>query len=589
LLIVGLSLVPAQLLAQPPSGPTLFVSGFNDHTVRKVNSDNGVSEVIFNGSEDGVLTEDLVVGPDGKVYVCDPPNGRVYRMNQDGSEAELILSGTNPVILAEGPSFDGNTLYVNTRGNVGGASHTGVWKLQDIAAVPFGDPLPPPTQVLTEVQTGSVFGEGTTFAQDGALLVVDRSGGRVLRSAPPFTSVTPLITGLFLPFGVAVSPGGEIFVANSGTSSVLRFSAAGAPLGTYVTFGDTCEECAPDRPEFLEFDVSGVLYVTTSKSAPGDASSGKVWRVDAQESKLLLTNLDFAVGIAVALSTSRTTTTVTFDPNNPTQVIDFGPTVLRVEFPATVLNATSLQVSLHLVSPADLTADLPAGSTCFQQPGNSGLCSVLEFENAPKQHVDFSGRASIAVAIITGDQAEHPQLLHDTSLDDVSAFNEDILTHFSLFGDTPDGSTTPDPIGEGGTDNFGRFIFTNEKFEDVNFPCNIQPSQGENETFTVGSVVPFRFQLRNNSDCTGSFVPFANAMLTVVRRNEDGTVTLQPVVSPKFGDNAFRNNLAANRYEYNLKTNGFTTGEYCATIHFHNVQAGALPFTTCFNLVDVIP
>ena len=133
---------------------------------------------------------------------------------------------------------EGDDLFFNTRDD----THTGVWVLPGVAAIGFGHPSLPldPDQLFSQAApsdgTGSTFGEGLAFASNGDLLVVDRSGDRVLTSSPPFNSTSVLITGLDKPFGIDVDSTGDIFVANGGTRKVERYDPAGTFLGTYISF-----------------------------------------------------------------------------------------------------------------------------------------------------------------------------------------------------------------------------------------------------------------------------------------------------------------------------------------------------------------
>ena len=153
------------------------------------------------------LGEGMVIGPDGKLYVCDGFFDRILRMNQDGTQVEVIYdqATTSPAQCGgqacptgpEGPTFLNGDLYFNTRQNgpcsalpICGLSGPGegVWKIP-IVGVPVGGPFPLPVQLL---QT-SIFGEGTTFDANDNLLIVDSTGNRVLKSAPPYNTVSPLI------------------------------------------------------------------------------------------------------------------------------------------------------------------------------------------------------------------------------------------------------------------------------------------------------------------------------------------------------------------------------------------------------------
>ncbi len=136
----------------------------------------------------GESPEDIVVGPDGKIYICDADNHDIRRIDPSTPTVEEIVytrGDSNGPDGPEGPSFSATgDLYFNTRGYP--ATHSGVWKItkaQLSGALPVA-----PTNVLTANQTGSSFGEGTTFDASDNLLVVDAIGNRVLRSTPPFTS-----------------------------------------------------------------------------------------------------------------------------------------------------------------------------------------------------------------------------------------------------------------------------------------------------------------------------------------------------------------------------------------------------------------
>src|SRR5437660_717158 len=168
--------------------------------------------------------------------------------------------------------------------------------------------------------------------------------------------------------------------------------------------------------------------------------------------------------------------------------------------------------------------------------------------------------------------------MHDSSQVPGADFTSDIERFFFLE------PASGDPIGDGTTDNFQRFVLVNQPFSHLHYPCNIEPSQAGTQTFTLGSVIRLRFQLTNNSNCSGGFEAGAQAELSVVRKTADGPV-FQPVKSGSNTANIFSYNFNNNRYVYQLKTNGYAPGPHCATVVFHTFDAGALPFTTCFNIV----
>jgi sugar lactone lactonase YvrE len=253
-----------------PTGETVYVTNFSGHQIVKA-VDDGTGTVTVINTGLGEYPEDIVVGPDGKIYVCDSDNSNIRRIDPSTGAAEVVYTKCDSAGPSgpEGPSFNTlGDLYFNTRGAP--ATHTGVWK---ITSAQLKGTLPvSPTQVLTATQTGSTFGEGTTFDGHDNLLVVDATGDRVLRASPPYTSATAIIiSGLNAPIGVAVSSVGDIFVANDFGQNIVHYGPnGGSPIEVYASFTD---------PAFyLEFDASDRLFVVTSVDS--DPGTGKLWRVD---------------------------------------------------------------------------------------------------------------------------------------------------------------------------------------------------------------------------------------------------------------------------------------------------------------------
>ncbi|MEJ2009062.1 MAG: PxKF domain-containing protein, partial [Acidobacteriota bacterium] len=263
-------------------GPPVYVSNYNGHQILKVDGTTGSVSGVYTDPEGTMLPEGIAVGPDGKIWICDSVNSRILQINQDGTDPQVVFTGGSdyPPEGAEGPSFDpAGDLFLNTRDDVGDGP-TGVWYIN--AAVTFsptathapavGNLLP-----TTDANVGAFYGEGTALDLDGNLLVVDRSGNRVLRSSPPFnpTSSTADVlinTDLDEPIGIAVDSHGDIFVANNASHNIYRFDSSGNPLGVYYSF------MQEDFPYYMQFDSSDRLYVVTEDST--EIGGGKVWRID---------------------------------------------------------------------------------------------------------------------------------------------------------------------------------------------------------------------------------------------------------------------------------------------------------------------
>ena len=213
-------------------------------------------------SEIGSTYEDLVVGPEGYLYACDPANGVITRIDPADFTAVTIHDGTTAPWEPQCGWFtaDGNLLVTDR------VAGSGVWEF------PGGDGLP--TNFL---DLGPDFrGEGLTQAANGDLLIVDKGQGMVWRlpldpqsGIFEFGNLGTLISGLSEPVGIArANFGGDIFVAEAG--GVYRYDASGGP-------GTLCGEFGrKDRPFFLEAAPDDFLYVATTSN-----NDGKLWEVHA--------------------------------------------------------------------------------------------------------------------------------------------------------------------------------------------------------------------------------------------------------------------------------------------------------------------
>jgi hypothetical protein len=244
-----------------------------------------------------------VVGPDSKIYMTDQVNSTIWRMNQDGSQAEEVYQGgscpDSAPCLVEGPSFSASgtgDLYFNTYINAG------LYVIPGVGTTTFGGPFNAPASVTESVRGGT----GTAFDANGNLLAADAESEAVWTIPPPYTTATELISaatsavGVGAPAGIALNKStGQTFVADPGALmqpdnyinaifQVIPPAAAGLPYTTaaYYTFpgGMGCEE-GNDNVEYIQFDMTGHLFATTSTYpiSFGDAASngcGKVWRID---------------------------------------------------------------------------------------------------------------------------------------------------------------------------------------------------------------------------------------------------------------------------------------------------------------------
>jgi hypothetical protein len=379
---------------------TVYVSTGSGHQILKLanaETSSPILTVLCTGSATFV-PEDLVVGPDGFIYVANTTASQIWRLNPDAVAAcdsstdpgaELIYSGTNPA-NPEGPTFVSEPtnssvasldLLFNTR------SGQGIWKLPGIASKPFGcgTSCAAPVQVVTGPAANSV-GEGTDIGKKGELLAVDNANGKLFKYSFPFSNTsTPFISGINSPVGVAINTCGDILVATS--KNLGRYNAdSGALLDSISPFAGN------DKGRFLEVDSSNHIYLVTAQDESG--SGGTIWRLDPPtQNPLTSCSLKlFKVGIQISLKTSLglasnnglglgvSATSVTsqaqcFSPAHPTNLYNFG--THSVAF--TVTNASQqfcLQVTAAKSKRADVnftnTFSCPAASssntTSFQVP-----------------------------------------------------------------------------------------------------------------------------------------------------------------------------------------------------------------------------
>jgi streptogramin lyase len=300
---------------QPPcatTGETIYISTFDGHQILKV-VDAVIPTTTVVNTDSTKSPEDIVVGPDGKIYVCDSDNNDVRRIDPSTLTVETVYNFSTTLATQcnggvcpkgpEGPSFNTlGDLYFNTRN----APHTGVWKIpaSQLSPIPSGGATP--VNVFTAAQTGSSFGEGTVFDVKDNLLIVDRSGNKVLESSSPYTPPPSVlisnptdVTRLSTPIGIAVNSQNDIFVANNGAGTINHFSSTGAFLNTYVTF------TSPDTPVYMQFDASDNLFVVTVQDAT--AGHGKLWRVPPSSSATLVVDLHtvFLGGPVTGLSSDK--------------------------------------------------------------------------------------------------------------------------------------------------------------------------------------------------------------------------------------------------------------------------------------------
>jgi hypothetical protein len=279
----------------------VYVSTGAGQQILAIDGNSGAVTGVCNISP--AVPEDVVIGPDGNLYVADTSGNKIYRVTTPiavpASPAGLctatpiydqsltpnsctnIAGQTNQACPTgpEGPSFlriSTLDLYFNTHG----VGTSGVWKIPCAANAPDSikcpSSTPPAVQVLSN--TSIVSGEGVDFDIFGKLLAVDQAGNKVLRAClASATGCSPspvavISAGLSAPVGLALNTCGDILVASG--NSIRRYS----DTSPTATFQDSLSFSGNNTPRFLEVDSSNRLFVITASDESG--KGGTFWRFD---------------------------------------------------------------------------------------------------------------------------------------------------------------------------------------------------------------------------------------------------------------------------------------------------------------------
>lgn len=547
--ILTLCLLPATWTAGQTGGSfPVFVSGFGSQEIFSIDSSTGAVTTIFTG-DSNFFPEDVVVGPDDKLYVCDAPGDRIFRMDQNGGNVEVVYDRS--LVQAgpegpEGPSFGpGDDLYFNTRG----PNHSGIWRIEDVAATPVG-PFPAPVQVLDETETGSTFGEGTAWSQTGDLLIVDRSNSQVMVSSPPFGSASVFANFSGTPFGIDVDSVGDVFVAvnDTGGNRVLRFDDAGNSQGVWASFNNSVN--------FIEFDAADNLWVVTSDAGTG--ANGNLHKVDPNQGIMTITQTALPGGVGLAVPATSTSRTQTFDDNNEEQIYDFGSSTLKIS--DDIDGTCDVTVTAFEVSPQEVAARTAAffpDSECVRYSGLDGYCVVYRVEPFPLPSC-FTGNIELLLKYFAETELSQPLFLHDPSDFPGDDFSEDILVEFLPLAD-PD--NPDDPGMRGSTDNFQEFVAANNEVPaDASFTGFESPLRADGSaSFESGATIPVKFGL---VDGDGNPIAHAVFQLEVERLAPNpGPVPVESAGDSNQGT-FFRYDAAEDRYVFNLSTDGYVSGDY---------------------------
>lgn len=217
-----LLLIACAGLASPKPSPTVTLSpsptqtsvvtttpsAMPTHTSSSINTNPQIILLADHLSE----PDDLLLAPDGSVYLSDVGDGTVRRYTQDG-QLEIILSGLNEpegmLILPDG------SLIIAEQG------------ANRLVRYDFGNKTLQPFLNLINT-TGQLGVDGLAWdARSQTIIVPDSPNGTILRLSPDGQTVTQIASGFARPTGAWVEPDGSILIADENGNSLNRIRLDG--------------------------------------------------------------------------------------------------------------------------------------------------------------------------------------------------------------------------------------------------------------------------------------------------------------------------------------------------------------------------
>jgi len=564
----------------PGSGiaPFVYVANTDGEQILEVDW-TGTATSIY--SEAGSTYEDIVVGPAGFLYACDPGNGVIKKINPADFTAVTIHDGTVAPWEPQCGWFTANgDLLVTDR-----VAGSGVWKFEGGAspALPFLDLGP------------DFRGEGLTQAANGDLLIVNRGQGTIeqLPLDPQsgifeFGNLGTLISGLTEPVGIArANFGGEIFVAEAG--GVYRYDASGGPGTLCGAFG------RKDRPFFLEAAPDDFLYVATTSN-----NDGKLWEIDADTcSTILIQQFDKKDWVAsftgIALPYSNDYAKPPRDFNGDPEVFGFGDHAYQLQLLAGTLDDPPCEVTVTAMeTPPWCMAAVLTGIPDLNDPLDPVDAHVVIYagENGRGWVYDVAGScpASMdalyehAISNFPPRYMSNPRIVVCESGDICGAPTGceviDLNSYFPfdgiIEGDGFTGGVRPAfsqyflidvalkaGTGDGEMCAFEPPMFDVEDIDDPNLP-----------TFSTTETVPLKFRVADavlgSCEAGGPYLENAQILMSMARvRDNFGTQVFEPVQVQSAGGSQlenpaiFGNPANPNQYyHYNAKFTGYEPGIY---------------------------
>lgn len=555
---------------------TVYISTGSGNQVLAFNTANKSSSALYTAN--GAIPEDSTYGPDGLLYVCDPTNHRIVRVNPSTSVATTIFQATTaPPLAPQGPRFTPNgDLVFNDK------QTAALWIMRGVAS--GSTPAP---QLLV---SGTGIGGGIAFSNQGDLLFV--AGSQVYRSSPPYSSAAVVFSGLQNPVGIARDDFNHFYVAVSNALKQCDLPVAGATLGvctTYATFTDT--------PTYLEAS-SDKIWVATSDATN---ANGKLWLINQAVSST--PTLAFTVpkrkGVfPPATGLAITTTSKTITDAQSITVASTGTKKWNFGFEVAEIVPSTCKADLTSTQrlPADAAAQFastllngqPVTFAIQPESGQEGFDRVITVTPKSGCTNNIDPLRLTVGNFITNPFGINPGLLRCDKQGNTNACSVlDMFGYWIFSGPLPDDAAT-----SGRTKGFSDFVVADvtPTTAGINFGGVLSPfspsatSPDTPAVFNFGQNITIKF---HPTDANGANVPGLTAVLSVERIRPD---IFRNVIFASGSSNAppvFRYDANTGQYLFNLSSTelGVAPGEYAA----HITAIGAFDVQTVYFCLDSCP
>ena len=286
----------------------VYIADFKLNTVRRVDTSGTITTVAGTGeagySGDGGPAAEaklsypigVAVDADGNLYIADPGNVRVRRVDSTGIITTVAGNGTQSSGGDGGPAVEASLaspryVAVDKAGNLYIAdTDTGQVRRVDS------------TGIITTVATGLHYPRGVAVDGSGNIYIADTGNHRIRRVDSTGTITTVAGTGevgysgdggpavsaqLGVPFGVAVDGSGNIYIAETGNHRIRRVDSTGTITtvagiggvginndGGYSGDGGPAVDALLNQPRGITVDAVGNLFIA-------DVVNNRIRRVDA--------------------------------------------------------------------------------------------------------------------------------------------------------------------------------------------------------------------------------------------------------------------------------------------------------------------